>query len=99
MSDKFRGYKIKNISEVWRFEDTGETVSETWENRPCGHCKLFNTLEGHDGCLGILPDVMNACCGHGDSKQAYIQFSNGECIHGEEGKNYIDKILNEYNTH
>lgn len=41
----------------------------------CDHCWLGPTPEGHDGCLGTLPGpIMNACCGHGNSSQAYIQY-------------------------
>ena len=43
---------------------------------PCAKCGLEPSPEGHDGCLGTLPDpnIMNACCGHGNDKQAYIQY-------------------------
>lgn len=41
----------------------------------CAKCLLGPTQEGHDGCLGELPwPVMNACCGHGNDRQAYIQY-------------------------
>lgn len=41
----------------------------------CAHCQLPPTKEGHDGCLGTLSGfVMNACCGHGETKTAYIQY-------------------------
>lgn len=36
-----------------------------------------------DPCLGYLPGVRNACCGHGVSGAAYIQFDNGIIIRGE----------------
>jgi len=41
----------------------------------CTHCGLKRTEEGHDGCLGTIPDVMNACCGHGIARCAYLQFN------------------------
>lgn len=52
----------------------------------CAHCNLGPTKEGHDGCLGTLPEdvVMNACCGHGKNSGAYIQYWNRECIRGED---------------
>ena len=31
----------------------------------CLKCGEVPTLEGFDACLGRLPDVMHACCGHG----------------------------------
>lgn len=44
----------------------------------CGHCGLSRTPEGHDGCIGTLPGVTNACCGHGGTAEgAYVQFSFG----------------------
>ncbi len=50
----------------------------------CKHCNLQTTLEGHDGCLGTIhSSIWNACCGHGKRDIAYIQFSNGACVRGE----------------
>lgn len=47
----------------------------------CAKCLRGPTADGHDGCLGELPwPVMNACCGHGDDRQAYIQYSNGDAV-------------------
>lgn len=51
----------------------------------CGKCKKGPTPEGHDGCLGTLPGpIMNACCGHGNDEMAYIQYTNGSRIAGED---------------
>lgn len=33
--------------------------------RPCAHCGKLPTPEGHDACLGTIPGVVWACCGHG----------------------------------
>jgi hypothetical protein len=49
----------------------------------CAHCKKLPTPEGHDGCLGTLPNIMNACCGHGNNAQAYIQYWSRDVIRGE----------------
>jgi len=50
----------------------------------CVKCKLPPTKEGHDGCLGTLKgEIMNACCGHGEESQAYIQYENGGRIAGK----------------
>ena len=57
------------------------------KKRACGFCGCERTLEDYDGCLdGVLPEyeVMNACCGHGDVDEAYVQFSNGKCIRGKD---------------
>lgn len=57
----------------------------------CNHCGLFCTKEGHDGCLGELnpKEVMNACCGHGETRMAYVQFWNRERVVGNEAMAYI----------
>jgi len=61
----------------------------------CGHCGLKRTPEGHDGCIGTLPNVMNACCGHGETEMAYVQFWDDiwgdKSIEGQEALNYITK--------
>lgn len=83
-SYKLRGHDIYYDGEVFRYVDNDEFTVETWKSRPCGFCGLSNTLEGHDGCLGTLPGVMNACCGHGEVKQAYVQFEDGAVVYGQE---------------
>jgi len=42
----------------------------------CGHCGMPVTTEGYDGCVGFLPGVMNACCGHGVIEHAYVQLNH-----------------------
>lgn len=46
----------------------------------CGHQKEIRM--DVDGCLGYLPGVLDACCGHGNNKESYIQFQNGVLIRG-----------------
>ena len=48
---------------------------------PCAKCGKLPTKEGYDACLGTLPGVIDACCGHG-VKEAYIHFENGVTIRG-----------------
>jgi len=43
--------------------------------RPCAACGLKRLRTGEDPCLGHLPGVLNACCGHG-VEPGYIQFEN-----------------------
>lgn len=92
---KFRGYGIERLGEDWVFSDTKEPTSQSWERRPCGHCGKHNTAEGHDSCLGILPNVMNACCGHGEPNEAYVQYWNGETIRGKDAISLIGVIRND----
>lgn len=74
---KYRGHAIRPSA----FEYVDGSGKPT-QDRPCGYCDLPNTPEGHDGCLGTLPGVMNACCGHGDPDDAYIQYNDEERIAG-----------------
>ena len=60
----------------------------------CVKCNLPPTKEGHDGCIGLLPspDVMNACCGHGEDRMAYVQFwsDRDNAIRGNKAIEYIN---------
>lgn len=49
------------------------------ENKHC-YCIEDNEL---DDCLGMLPGLANACCGHNDEKSAYVQFLDGSCVRGK----------------
>jgi hypothetical protein len=80
MADMLRGYEIEQIDGEWRFVDTGQPTATTWESRPCGAC--HRKIDEHDPCLGLLPGVMNACCGHGLEADAYIQFPDGRIVTG-----------------
>lgn len=89
---KFRGSDVVFKNGAWYFRDTNMLVSETYKNHKCGNCGGLFTKEGHDNCLGILIGTKNACCGHGDINEAYIQFLDGECIRGEDAI-IVQKIL------
>ncbi|HUX17139.1 MAG TPA: hypothetical protein VMW52_11750, partial [Phycisphaerae bacterium] len=56
-----RGWPIRFNGRRWVNED-GRTIDE---RRPCRRCNRRPTPEGHDACLGKLPGVISACCGHG----------------------------------
>lgn len=63
----------------------------------CGLCGKPRTPEGHDACIGTMPGVANACCGHGDTPCAYVQYWNEEyaddpnkhCIRGQKALDAI----------
>lgn len=83
-----RGHRIERHESgeypLMVYSDTKQPVHENLD-RPCGKCGKPNTPEGHDACLGTLPGVMNACCGHGDKSAGYVQFIDGRCFRlGEE---------------
>ena len=82
-AEYLRGHKIEVIEGKFVYIDTKESTIENYKLRPCGICGLFNTNDGHDGCLGTLPNVMNACCGHGQERGAYIQYWNGSTVQGK----------------
>src|SRR5919197_5686205 len=48
-------------------DDLTSTVDEAGESveRPCVQCGLLAAPDGPDPCLGTLPGVRAACCGHG----------------------------------
>lgn len=84
MIDYLNGYPIVLKDDQWYYEDT--KTPTVGSSRPCGHCGKGKTKEGHDSCLGTLPDVVNACCGHGIEDAAYVIFCDGSTIRGEEAK-------------
>lgn len=89
--DFYRGRLIELLSgEEWIYSDTKESVRLTHKRRTCGHCDQPLTSEGEDFCLGSLPGVMNACCGHGDITDAYVQFLDGFCVRGTDAKAFLD---------
>ena len=71
---------------VWRYTDNGNPVAG--RDRECGHCGERRTPEGHDPCLGTLPGVMNACCGHGID-EPYVQLEDGDVLSAEESERLI----------
>lgn len=80
--DRYRGHVIvENERGRWVYEEDGALVSGD-PDRACGHCGKPNTPEGYDACLGALPGVINACCGHGSPGEAYVQLSTELSIVG-----------------
>lgn len=63
----------------WHYKDTGELVKDN--PRPCLHCGK-DSIDGDDACLGHLPGVKYACCGHGIN-DGYIWFENGVYVSGQ----------------
>lgn len=92
---KLRGHDIEHINGQWVFSDTKESTVETHKIRPCGNCGKHSIKEGHeeyDACIGKLPGLMNACCGHGVDSEAYVQFLDGFTVCGKDAK-VIQEIL------
>lgn len=59
---------------IWIYSDTKEPITNI---KPCKHCGKLPTKEGYDNCIGELPNVKFACCGHGKDKP-YAILNNGE---------------------
>ena len=93
---KLRGHNIEFVNDhQWVYSDTKEPTIGNWQNRPCGICGKFPTKEGHDACLNTLPGIMNACCGHGNDSEAYVQFLDEFSIHGEDAIAILE-VLKKY---
>lgn len=90
---KYEGFDVVFKNNEWMYVDNGLSVTKI--HRPCKYCGKYSTEEGNDGCLGTLIGVMNACCGHGIEKDAYIQFLDGESINGKDAIGIMN-ILKEY---
>ncbi len=63
-----RGHKIEYHG-AWVYSDTKEAIST---ERCCIRCGKYPTKEGHDACIGHIPNVISACCGHG-IENAYMR--------------------------
>ena len=94
---KFMGNNIIFVNNEWIYEDTKLPVSETYQERKCENCNRHITKEGHDACLGNLPGVINACCGHGREDEAYVQLLDKTVIDGIDAIKIMN-ILKKY-TH
>lgn len=94
---KNRGNEIyfNENDKTWYYADTNLSVPDTYKIRPCGNCGRSYTEVGHDGCLGTLIGLMNACCGHGNVDESYVQFWDGEVVSGKDAK-IIQDILKKY---
>jgi hypothetical protein len=86
-SGYWRGHPIYWDGKQHRYQDGIDS------NHPeCGFCGLDTPESGHDPCVGELPSVMNACCGHGQTDEAYVQFSQNCRISGQSALLYIRRM-------
>lgn len=77
--------------EKWVYVDNGIPVSND-PNRTCGYCNAPNRADGHDSCLGELPKVRNACCGHGIIEEAYVVLSDSKRYEGRDAIKIMQSI-------
>jgi len=85
----FRGHPTwwDEDAQCWRYVDNDKRAGFDGTVRPCARCgRVFqgSNVGEPDPCLGTLPGVDNACCGHGVPEAAYIRFTNGVVVRGFE---------------
>jgi len=90
-SSHWRGHPIYWDGERWRYQDNHQPT--VGNERNCGECGKARTPQGHDGCLGTLPGVRNACCGHGHQAEAYVQFASGRELRGQEALRFFNSLV------
>lgn len=94
VTSTYRGHAIRWVAEPhqhWVYELDNMPIKLD-PARPCGKCGIPDTPEGHDGCLGNLPGVINACCGHGEDDSAYVMLPDRSCIRGQEAIVEIERL-------
>lgn len=91
MRSYYRGHLITFIKNEWVYWDNKKSIR--FNERSCGYCNKSRTIEGHDGCLGTLPGIRNACCGHGREGDAYVQFQDMYAIYGEKARVIIERLI------
>jgi len=70
------GYEIEYDwdNNIWIYSDNKIPAIQV---RLCKHCGQLPTKEGYDSCIGELPNVKFACCGHGKDNP-YAILNSGE---------------------
>lgn len=88
-TSRVRGHPVRwdSCLEVWRYSSDGAIAYA--EDRVCSHCGDPATADGHDSCISSLAEAENACCGHGDTVNAYVQFRDGHLIRGSDAVRYF----------
>lgn len=69
-----------NEADVACYMDGTPLPDNPADERPCIKCGQSPTPEGYDACLGHIPGVFSACCGHG-VENGYILWQAGGIKH------------------
>jgi hypothetical protein len=69
-----------DANNVEHYADGTPLPSNPADERPCVQCGQPPTPEGYDACLGHIPGVHSACCGHG-VEDGYILWQPGGTKH------------------
>ena len=72
---------------------TEDPLNRRW----CDHCGALSDgsdcFGGPDPCLGYLPGVFWACCGHGDEERhPYVWFIDGTSLEGTDALEYFASV-------
>lgn len=59
----------------------------------CAKCAIKYDPHKPDPCLGFIPGVIHACCGHGIENDAYVAFGTLPSGESLSGHNYGDEFL------
>jgi hypothetical protein len=63
--------------------ECSRNTPDTDRSPECPRCGNVKECNGEpDQCLGLLPGVVDACCGHGSREQSYVHFQNGIVLEG-----------------
>jgi hypothetical protein len=76
-------------SPAW-WPDTGLSVASS--PRPCPGCDVVAEAGGPDPCLGMLPGVKGACCGHklpSWRQGPYVAFEDGGVLRDEDASGWF----------
>lgn len=89
---EYHGHILVKEDSGWVYEDSKEPFDRD-NLRPCPHCNKELKKDGMDPCLGELPGVVAACCGHGGRgfHSPYIMFENGIVINNFETVNFYSR--------
>ncbi len=79
-------YKNDKGEWLWEIDDTPISIK-----KPCPKCHLLPLKNGEDPCLGVLPRVQAAYCGHG-IQSGYIWFENGKRVRLDK-EGIIDELV------
>lgn len=86
---RHRGHRINvdTRSYATTYEDGVPLGAEERPCSACGRCAL--SVKAPDPCIGYLPGVLAACCGHGLVHSAYVHRSAGGVLTGEHATSWM----------
>lgn len=78
------------VCKDWFYSKDRVQIDE--EIRPCSVCNKKRSDNDHDPCISDLTGgVTNACCGHGNNSEAYVQRGVDNVLRGEEAIAFFRK--------